>query len=349
MYHKSVLAIDVGGGTQDILLFEPIKNIENCTKLVLPSPTVLVRNQINKATQEGKDIFLTGPVMGGGPSVRGVKDHLAAGLKAYATPEAAKTIYDDLDRVQEFGVIITEEPPATNIVTIATGDLDLPRLEQVLKLFQIPLPEEVAVAVQDHGEAIGQSNRLVRSKNWEEFILSGGNPYELVYREIPTHLTRMQGVKKLFPQAILMDTGPAAIIGALCDPEVARHQETGLTIVNVGNMHTLAFLIKGDKIWGMFEHHTKMMTPEKLAYLLARLQQGKLTQEEIYQDGGHGGTISSHYSNLPSPFEFVSVTGPNRRLAEILNPYFAVPYGDMMLSGCFGLVKALAHSAHSLN
>ncbi|MBS4025080.1 MAG: pyruvate formate lyase-activating protein, partial [Clostridia bacterium] len=72
MYNKSVLAIDVGGGTQDILLYEPDKNIENCTKLVLPSPTVLVRNQINNATQDGKDIFLTGPVMGGGPSVRGV-------------------------------------------------------------------------------------------------------------------------------------------------------------------------------------------------------------------------------------------------------------------------------------
>jgi uncharacterized protein (DUF1786 family) len=345
MYAKTVLAIDVGGGTQDILLFEPDKNIENCTKLVLPSPTVLVKNQINQATLAGKDIFLTGPVMGGGPSVRGVKDHLAAGLKAYASPEAAKTIDDDLNEVRQFGVIITEDPPTNNIAIIATGDLDIPRLEKILNLYQLPFPEEVAVAVQDHGEAIGVSNRLVRSKSWEEFIFSGGNPYDLLYREVPAYLTRMQGVKKLFPQAILMDTGPAAIIGALCDPEVARYHDAGLTIVNVGNMHTLAFLVQGDKIWGMFEHHTKMLTPEKLAYLLARLQQGKLTQEEIYQDGGHGGSIYSPAGFLPSSFEFVAVTGPNRRLAEDLNPYFAVPYGDMMLSGCFGLVKALANSA----
>jgi hypothetical protein len=31
-----------------------------------------------------------------------------------------------------------------------------------------------------------------------------------------------------------------------------------------------------------------------------------------------------------------------------LNPYFAVPHGDMMLSGCFGLVWAFAekHPQH---
>jgi hypothetical protein len=36
--------------------------------------------------------------------------------------------------------------------------------------------------------------------------------------------------------------------------------------------------------------------------------------------------------------------GPRRGLLlnSIYRPYFATPYGDMMLAGCFGLVRAYA-------
>jgi len=37
-----LLAIDVGRGTQDILVYEPGRAVENSMKLVLPSPTVVV-------------------------------------------------------------------------------------------------------------------------------------------------------------------------------------------------------------------------------------------------------------------------------------------------------------------
>ena len=37
-----ILAADVGTGTQDILLFESGRTIENNFKLVMPSPTVIV-------------------------------------------------------------------------------------------------------------------------------------------------------------------------------------------------------------------------------------------------------------------------------------------------------------------
>lgn len=339
MYHKSVLAIDIGGGTQDILLFDPNKTIENCIKLVLPSPTQLVRQKINKATAAKRDVFLSGSIMGGGPSTRGVKDHLAAGLKVYATPQAAKTFYDDLNRVTAMGVIITDSQPEHTML-INTSDLDLPRLKQVLSLYHCDLPQTVAVAVQDHGEAVGESNRQVRSRNWADFILTGGNPLQLMYhQQLPAHLTRMQAVQQAYPEAFVMDTGPAAIIGALCDPLVSSRQKNGVTIVNVGNMHTLAFLIKDNRIWGMFEHHTSMLTTAKLQYFITKLQQGQLTQEEVYEDGGHGGTVYS--SNLPAQFDFLTVTGPNRQLAEPLNPHFAAPFGDMMLTGCFGLIKAI--------
>ena len=37
-----ILAVDVGTGTQDILLFDSTKEPENCLKLVMPSPTDVV-------------------------------------------------------------------------------------------------------------------------------------------------------------------------------------------------------------------------------------------------------------------------------------------------------------------
>jgi hypothetical protein len=59
------------------------------------------------------------------------------------------------------------------------------------------------------------------------------------------------------------------------------------------------------------------------------------------------------YSN--EKFEFgkddfdVVVTGPRRSMfalsqkeRENLRPYFAVPFGDMMIAGCFGLLAATA-------
>jgi uncharacterized protein (DUF1786 family) len=34
-----ILAIDIGAGTQDILLFDSRQKAENCTSLVLPTPS----------------------------------------------------------------------------------------------------------------------------------------------------------------------------------------------------------------------------------------------------------------------------------------------------------------------
>src|SRR5660398_229955 len=71
-----LLAIDVGMGTQDILLYDSGKNIENCFKMVLPSQTRIIANRIIEETRSKKDIVLTGETMGGGPCSSAVKRHL---------------------------------------------------------------------------------------------------------------------------------------------------------------------------------------------------------------------------------------------------------------------------------
>ncbi|HEX4743995.1 MAG TPA: hypothetical protein VFW12_04920, partial [Candidatus Limnocylindria bacterium] len=56
-------------------------------------------------------------------------------------------------------------------------------------------------------------------------------------------------------------------------------------------------------------------------------------------DDGHGALVLDGY-RAHAPFDFVAVTGPNRAMAGPLGWYMAAPHGAMMLSGCFGLVRA---------
>jgi uncharacterized protein (DUF1786 family) len=184
------------------------------------------------------------------------------------------------------------------------------------------------------GEVIEVSQRRFRFQQWRRFIEEGGYIAKLAYLEVPKHLTRMRAVQRDIPGAMLMDTSSAAIWGALCDEKVAAHQEEGVIIVNVGNQHTVGALLRGERVWGLFEHHTVLMTPEKIVKHVESLRDGSITNEEVYNDGGHGAFVHPDYKG---GFRFIAVTGPRRRMAPY---YMAVPYGDMMLVGAFGLVAA---------
>ena len=129
-----ILAIDVGAGTQDILLWQADQPMENNVKLVLPSWTTVLARRVKQATREGRPIFLTGNLMGGGPVVSAMKRHLQAGFPVYATPRAALTIRDNLDQVRERGYTIGEEgpPDVPDLLTLRTRDVDLDALANAM-------------------------------------------------------------------------------------------------------------------------------------------------------------------------------------------------------------------------
>jgi uncharacterized protein (DUF1786 family) len=340
-----ILAIDVGAGTQDILLWEDGQPMENNVKLVLPSWTTVLARQVKQATQEGRPVFLTGNLMGGGPLVSAMKRHMQAGYAVYATPRAALTVRDNLDQVRGRGYTIVEEPPdVPGLLTLRARDVDLEALADALAPFGVAVPETVAIAVQDHGECLEGSNRAFRFWLWREFVEGGGKLLDLVYRQPPTCYTRMLAVQQDAPGAILMDTGPAALWGILEDERAAAHRDRGFILVNLGNQHTLGVLLRGERILGLFEHHTVLMRPtedrsDKLSELVEKLRAGTLTNAEVFDDHGHGAFIGPDY--IPGEgFDFVAVTGPQRHLAADLGYYPAAPYGDMMLTGSFGLVAA---------
>ena len=100
-----VLCIDAGAGTQDILLFDSEKNIENCVQMILPSWTALVAEQLRNSLSRGEDVLLIGTIMGGF-HFHGLRDFTKSKGKVFATPEAAKTFHNDLERVKKMGVMV---------------------------------------------------------------------------------------------------------------------------------------------------------------------------------------------------------------------------------------------------
>jgi uncharacterized protein (DUF1786 family) len=333
---NSLLALDIGGGTQDLLVWTEGEPLENALQCILPSPTVMVARKIKQATHEQRAIFLTGPMMGGGASSQAIRDHLKAGLPVYAQARSALTIRDNLDQVAQMGVGITEAAPA-EAVPIFLSDIQEKALMGLFESFGLVLPEVRLVAVQDHGFAPQESNRRFRFQHWEAFLKSERPLETLLYRNIPEHLTRMKAVQESWPQAQVMDTGAAAILGALEDGQVKALDSPNLLIVNIGNEHTLAAWLVQGRIRGIYEHHTFFLNTEKLLTHLREFISGLLTNDQVLQDRGHG---CLNTFPLDKPFPPLIVTGPRRGILAQAGVLMAAPYGNMMLSGCFGLLRA---------
>ena len=340
----TILAIDVGAGTQDILIYDPERTPENCFRLVMPAQTQIVGQQIRSVTDSRHTLHLVGDVMGGGASTNAIRDHLDAGLSVTATHSAARTIHNDPDRVRAFGVWITEDCPR-GAIEVRLCDVDLDAIEIALGSFGIAMPERYAIAVQDHGVRIGQGNNDVRGEYLHWLVREAGELTRAAFLTPPAQMTRMHAVQSQAPGAIVMDTGAAAVLGALRDPMVNRAAERGAILVNLGNMHTFAALVRQGRVLGVFEHHTGGLDRDHLSQLVTRLRQGNLSNTEFREHfDGHGAVIDDSYRSM-AQFDFVAVTGPNRGMADGLDWHRAAPHGDMMLTGSFGLVDGYLAAA----
>ena len=351
-----ILTVDIGTGTQDVLLCDSRLEIENSFKLVLPSPTLNVNRRIKEATKSGVPILLTGVTMGGGPSGWAVQSHLRLGLAVYATPEAARTLDDDLERVASMGVRVLSEDEAqalpSSVLRVRFLDFDYPLITDTFTQFGVSLDDlaAVAVAVFDHGAAPpGISDRQFRFDYLNARIREKNALTAFAYlaEDIPPVLTRMRSVANSFEGVdlplVVMDTAPAAVLGAGFDPAAATLQRK--IIVNVGNFHTLAFRMGLEEIEGLFEHHTGEIDLPKLERLVQALAEGSLEHQHVFDDHGHGALVYTTKPLLLGQGDFdVIVTGPRRSLlrGSALRPYFAVPFGDMMMSGNVGLLAATA-------
>jgi uncharacterized protein (DUF1786 family) len=357
-----ILTIDVGTGTQDIYLYDSRLDLENGFKLIVPSPTMQVHRRIQEATRRKTPVLLTGVTMGGGPSHWAAEAHIRAGIPLYATADAARSFNDDLDVVLASGIRIVEEGEASrfpdDVLRLELRDFDFSTIANSLEQFGVLLDDlaVIAVAVFDHGNSPpGYSDRQFRFDYLDERICKENRLSAFAYLadDIPPIMTRLQSVVASARKQqgdfigelpmVVMDTAPAAVLGVTFDPIVAKRER--VLIANVGNFHTLAFRLGPEGIEGVFEHHTGLLDLAKLEGLLLSLAQGNLAHDDVFKDHGHGALIYN-----PTPLDLaegdfgVAVTGPRRNLMRTsrLKPYFAVPFGDMMITGCFGLLAAVA-------
>jgi uncharacterized protein (DUF1786 family) len=153
-----------------------------------------------------------------------------------------------------------------------------------------------------------------------------------------------------------MDTGPAAVLGALEDlgSREALRRGREVVAVNVGNFHTLAMRLapepgtaSGCRIDSVYEHHTGELGDAQLRRDAALVASGRIDGEAVFAAMGHGALVLRPPAG--SRRAWVAVTGPRRaRLVGRLvrgagRTVAAVPHGDMMQAGPFGLLRGLAH------
>ncbi|RMF88997.1 MAG: hypothetical protein D6733_07330 [Methanobacteriota archaeon] len=331
-----ILAVDVGAGTQDILYFNPAKEPENNLKLVLPSETQLLARRISMSRG---DVLLTGETMGGGPVVMAIMEALKKGRRVVMTERSARTVRDDLAEVREEGieVVTEEEAEGLGLPRFETRDLDLDFLFTVAEKAGEGEPDFIGVAVQDHGFESGKSDRAFRFERIREVIERGSTLEDFLFERPPEYYTRMNAVvrqvKRRFGGGVaVIDSKFAAIAGALHGVD-----ERPCLCVDVGNGHTMVALVD-DEIEGVLEHHTHALSKEKLIRYIKRFADGRVSNEEVFNDNGHG----CYIKNAPGlkNIKRIFATGPNRRiLADTeLRAEPANPFGDVMMTGPVGIV-----------
>lgn len=333
-----ILAIDIGAGTQDILLFDSKKKIENCTSLVLPTPSKIFSERLKRIKG---NIYIYGDTIGGGSLARVILSHIQRGYRVVMEESAAYSIRNDLDEVTSMGIEVGRKPESDPSQELEIREINL----LLLKEFLLQLGEDfnfdvIAIAVQDHGVSPkGVSDRTFRFEQMEAMLRKDNRPEAFHFTEgsIPAYYLRMRSavnaVRRDFSTPVLvMDTSFSAILG--CIDEVKGPS----LIVNVGNGHTIAALVIERKIEGLYEHHTHELTPKKLEQDLPLFLRGELSGKKVFEENGHGViTLTPFYGEVQ-----VVVTGPNRDLFKgtSFNFVYAAPGGNTMMTGPMGLIKA---------
>lgn len=333
-----ILAIDIGAGTQDILLFDSEKKIENCTSLVLPTPSRIFAKRLKEIES---DVYIHGDTIGGGSLTGAILGHLRKGYRVRMEESAAYSIRNNLEEVRSMGIEVGEKPSSNHLQEMEIREIDLVSLGNFLSCYgEDPSVDVIAIAVQDHGVAPkGVSDRVFRFEQMEAMLRKDNRPETFHFSEgtVPTFYLRMRSaihaVKRISSAAVLVtDTAFSAILGCIeetADPSL---------IVNVGNGHTIAALLINGRIEGLYEHHTHELSPERLEHDLRLFVRGELSTKEVFEANGHGViTLKPYQGEVPA-----IVTGPNRDLFKgtSLRFSYAAPGGSTMMTGPVGLVRA---------
>ena len=141
---------------------------------------------------------------------------------------------------------------------IAMGDLNLAAIGVALAAFGIDAATTTASRWRSSITATHRRISVIgcfASTTWPSASRPGADCWRWASaREyVRLEMTRLCAVADAAPAdvpTLLMDTAPAAILGALGDPRVAEQDD--LLVANVGNFHCLAFHLSGGAIARLF-------------------------------------------------------------------------------------------------
>jgi uncharacterized protein (DUF1786 family) len=219
-------------------------------------------------------------------------------------------------------------------------DVDMDAFGAALGMLNYSLPKNiaVAVAVQDHGVApAGVSDRQFRFRQIEKKIRKGATFRDFIITKRTKAFSRASAVIQSlndqgYNDVLVMDTKIAGIYGGLYGiklPAIA---------IDAGNGHTTAASVAADgTIVGIFEHHTMQLTPETMREYIEKLAAGTITNEEVFDSGGHGAYVRE--AIMP---QAVIATGPRRNMAlkTGLDVKLASPLDDVYMVGPVGMIRA---------
>lgn len=331
-----VLSLDIGTGTQDVLLALPDTCVENWPKFVLPSPAVSVEERIDELAAQARNIWLTGSNMGGGFACA-VTRAIKKGCHVAATAAAATALHNDPAKVQAMGVELCETCPA-GFVPVALADFSLSLWQSLLAAHHLPLPSLILAAVQDHGfQGRGEGNRKVRMARYTALLEANPDPASWLFDVPPAEMTRLCSLN-VATGGPVADTATAVLLGAMLDETFMRRSyREGATFVNVGNGHIFAALVYKGLVRGIYEHHTSMRTRDELLADLGEFRRGFLPADVVQMSGGHGTAYGPVCEE--AGYEATFICGPGRNLLAGCGQFLA-PFGSMMLAGSLGLLAA---------
>jgi len=278
--------------------------------------------------------------MGGG-AISGALIKHAEKHRVVMTPDAARTVRDDLEQVRALGIEVGDGRGLKKpYLKLMLRDVDMASFRDAFARLNCPLPARlaVAVAVQDHGVAPkGMSDRAFRFEQIGDKIKKGATFKDFVFtKKTPKYSRVSAAIQSLndegYEDVLVMDTKIAGIFGGLLGeplPAIA---------MDVGNGHTMAASVAEDgTIAGIFEHHTSDLTLQKMALYIKKLADGTLSNKEIFEEGGHGA-----YVKEPIKPRAIVATGPKRDMAVKmkLRVKLASPLDDVYMAGPVGMARA---------
>jgi len=347
---SNYLMIDIGAGTMDIMCQVPEENMHY--KAVVQSPVRTVSAAI--AATDG-DLLVTGAEMGGGLVTEALKTR-ARMASVVMSATAAATIHHDPDRVKSMGIQIATDQEVNDLKSnpkytpITLQDIDPVRIRRIVEGFGLPFEfESIAVCAQDHGVApAGVSHLDFRHDLFKTRLDAQPYPHTLLYTpdNLPGEFNRLKSIARDVSglptrKIYVMDSGMAAIAGAAMDASL--QDKAVVMVLDIATSHTVGAVLGSGELLGSFEYHTHDITLERLEDLIRDLPEGKLNHKQVLSEGGHG----AYLRNAPGfdRVEAIVATGPKRRLLTNSNlPItWGAPWGDNMMTGCVGLLKAVMH------